>query len=62
MRELGIIKNKNGKVIMHRTILKILLNPILRKFGYSIVSHINDNGEFIKYEIRSYPQYCKVIR
>ena len=62
MRKLGIIKDKNGEVIMHRTILKILLNPILRKFGCSIVSHINDNGEFIKYEIRPYPKYCKVIK
>ena len=62
MRKLGIIKDKNGEVIMHRTILKILFNPILRKLGYSIVSHINNNGEFVKYEIRSYPQNCKVIK
>ena len=62
MRKLGIIKDENGEVIMHRTILKILLNPILRKFGYSIGSHIVDEGEFIRYQIREYPKYCKVIR
>lgn len=62
MNKLGIIKDKNGEAIVHRTILKIVLNPILRKFGCSIVSHIKDNSEFIKYEIRSYPQNCKVIK
>ena len=61
MIELGIIKDKDKNIIMHRTILKIILNPILRKFGCSIVSHINDNGEFIKYEIRPYPQNCRVL-
>ena len=61
MRRLGIIKDESGDVIMHRTILKIILNPILRRFGCSIVSHI-ENDKFIKYEIRSYPQNCKVIK
>ena len=59
--KLGIIKDEQGNVIMYRTILKIMLNPILRKFGYSIVSHIK-NDEFIRYEVRSYPKCCKIIR
>lgn len=59
MSKLGIIKDKDGNVIMHRTMLKIIFNPVLRKFGYSIVSHIGDEGEFIKYQIREYPKYCK---
>lgn len=61
MKKWGIIKNEEGEVIMHRIMLKIMLNPILRKFGYSIVSHI-ENDEFIRYEIRSYPQNCRVIK
>lgn len=44
----------------HRTLLKIILNPILRKMGWSIVSVFN-NDTFIRYELRKYPQYCKII-
>ena len=57
--KLGIIKDKDGSVVMHRTILKIIFNPILRKLGCSIVSCIK-NGKFTKYKIRSYPQNCEV--
>lgn len=61
MRKMGIIKDKDGEVIMHRTILKMILNPVLRRFGCSIVSVI-ENDKFIQYEIRSYPQNCKVLK
>ena len=50
VHKLGIIRDEEGEVVMHRTLLKIILNPILRKFGYSIVSHISDEGEFMKYQ------------
>jgi hypothetical protein len=49
-------------MIKHRTLLKIIINPILRKLGYSIVSVIDDNDKFIRYELREYPKYCKVIK
>ena len=45
----------------HRTKLKIILNPILRRFGWSIVS-VMSNGIFIKYELRRYPENCPVIK
>jgi hypothetical protein len=45
---------------IHRTKLKVLLNPILRIFGWSIVSVMQDDT-FIRYEIRKYPENCKVI-
>ena len=61
MKYIGLIKNNKSEAIMHKTLLKIICNPILRKFGYSIVSHI-ENNKFIKYEIRLYPKYCKVIK
>lgn len=45
----------------HRTKLKIILNPILRKIGFSIVSCFKD-GKFIKYQLKKYPMYCEVIK
>ncbi len=63
MKRWGVIKNGKGEVIMHRTMLKMIFNPILRKFGCSIVSHIDTrNNKFIRYEVRSYPQNCRVIK
>jgi hypothetical protein len=44
----------------HRTKIKVLLNPILRKIGFSIVS-VFDDENFIGYQIRKYPKYCKII-
>jgi hypothetical protein len=44
----------------HRTWLKIIVNPILRKLGWSIVS-VFENEKFIKYKILPYPKYCPVI-
>jgi hypothetical protein len=50
MLNLGLIY-EDGKPVAHRTLLKILLNPILRKcFGIAIVSVI-ENDKFIKYRI-----------
>jgi hypothetical protein len=45
----------------HRTWFKVILNPFLRKFGWSIVSIIDDN-KVIGYDIRKYPQHCKLIK
>jgi hypothetical protein len=45
----------------HRTKLKMILNPILRKFGWSIVSVMN-NDVFIKYKLRRYPENCPIIK
>lgn len=61
IERLGIIKDEEGNVLRHRTLLKIIFNPILRKFGWSIVS-VFKNNKFIGYQIREYPKYCKVIK
>lgn len=45
----------------HRVWFKVILNPILRKFGWSIVS-VFDNDKLLGYKIRKYPEYCKVIK
>lgn len=39
--KLGIVY-KDGSVINHRSLVKVALNPILRYFGYHIVSQFND--------------------
>ena len=44
----------------HRTLLKVILNPMLRKFGFSIVS-VLEGDKFIKYQIRKYPECCEII-
>jgi len=61
IERLGIIRNKNGEVLRHRTLIKMLINPIFRKIGYSIVSCFKDN-EFIEYQIREYPEHCRVLK
>lgn len=50
--ELGnYIYVKDGKAISHRSLLKIFLNPFLRRFlGIAIASEIK-NMKFIKYKI-----------
>lgn len=61
MERLGIIRDKDGEVLRHRTLLKMLCNLILRRFfKCSIVSKF-ENNEFIGYQIREYPKYCRVL-
>jgi hypothetical protein len=45
----------------HRTWFKVILNPILRMFGWSIVSCF-ENDKLVKYKIKPYPEYCSIIK
>ena len=36
--ELGIVYNKEGKMINHRSLLKVIVNPFLRLIGYNIAT------------------------
>lgn len=45
----------------HKKWFKILFNPMLRKFGYSIVS-VFENDILLRYELKEYPKYCAVIK
>ena len=45
----------------HRTWFKVIFNPILRKFGWSIVS-VFENDKLLRYELRKYPENCKIIK
>ena len=52
--QLGLVIEKGGgNPVAHRSLLKVLLNPILRGFGYQIASLIESEPKikFIKYEI-----------
>jgi hypothetical protein len=39
---LGIVY-KDGNIINHRSLVKVFLNPILRLFGFQIVSRVLNN-------------------
>ena len=45
----------------HRVWFKVIFNPILRKFGYSIVS-VFSNEKLLGYQLRKYPENCEVIK
>ena len=45
----------------HRTWFKVILNPVLRRLGFSIVSIFQD-GVLKGYAIRRYPQHCGITR
>lgn len=51
---LGIIW-KDGNVINHRSLLKVVLNPFLRLTGFQIVSIFEEN-RFVKYSLTSCPR------
>jgi hypothetical protein len=43
---LGILY-KDNKIVNHRSLIKVILNPILRYFGYHIATVVNDNRDTI---------------
>lgn len=48
-----------GTMTHHWTLLKALVNPILRRFGWVIVSCIDDETQqFVRYELRRYLENC----
>lgn len=40
--KLGLLY-KDGKIVNHRSLIKVILNPILRYFGWQIATIINEN-------------------
>jgi hypothetical protein len=51
---LGIIW-KNGQIINHRSLLKVICNPVLRCVGWQI-SSVFDKNEFIGYNLTRCPR------
>lgn len=42
---------KDNKVISHRSILKIFLNPLLRRFFGIAIGSVIENNSFVRYKI-----------
>ena len=71
--KLGILY-KGGKVVNHRSLLKILVNPILRYIGFQIGTMYKDNviGQIrlvkcarinrIKWDFKSYNDHDLIIK
>lgn len=69
---LGILY-KDGKVVNHRSLLKVLLNPLLRSIGLCVGTQF-ENEEIkklvlfkvkptkLKYDFNSYNEYDKIIK
>lgn len=58
MRSVETITNNGETYQVHRTWLKRLANPILTKLGWIIVSQIDNQDNFIKYDLVEYPEHC----
>ena len=73
MLTLGILY-KDGKIVNHRSLVKVLLNPTLRYFGFQIATEcVNqklgsvvlqkcDKTPTIKYDFNSYNPYDVIIK
>jgi hypothetical protein len=48
--KLGLLY-KNGEVVNHRSLLKVVINPILRYFGFCIGTNLEDNGYLGSYSL-----------
>ena len=71
--KLGILY-KDGKIVNHRSLLKVLVNPVLRYFGYHIGSICKENKikgiklqkcrkvNKIKWDFKSYNEHDSIIK
>ena len=71
--KLGILY-KDGKIVNHRSLLKVLINPILRKYGFYIGSVCINNEikglklekgqkvDKIKWDFKSHNEYDKLVK
>ena len=71
--KLGVLY-KDGQIVNHRSLLKVLLNPILRRFGYYIGTICENNklkglkigkcepAKKIKWDFNSYNEHDTIIR
>ena len=46
--KLGILY-KDNKAVNHRSLVKVLLNPILRKFGIQIATNYNEETDTFRF-------------
>jgi|GEM_PF-6360076 hypothetical protein len=43
----------------HNHWLKRIVNPILTKFGWILVSLFSDDDQFLGFRLKSYPEHCR---
>ena len=60
IKPLGIII-KNGAVVNHRSLLKVLFNPLLRVFGFYIASNFEKN-DFLHYKFYKGPIHLNLFK
>lgn len=58
--DLGILY-KDGKIVNHRSLIKVIFNPLLRYFGYQIGTILNDNGTLGLPKINKCKKSYKII-
>jgi len=72
--KLGILY-KNGEPVNHRSLFKVMLNPIFRRFGFCFGTNLDDSGKFgwyskiktrktskIQYDFHSYNEHDFVLK
>ena len=57
--DLGVLY-KDGKVVNHRSLVKVLFNPILRYFGCQIATILNNDGSIGKSVISKCERTSKI--
>ncbi|MDD5649363.1 MAG: hypothetical protein PHF86_02950 [Candidatus Nanoarchaeia archaeon] len=60
-KPLGILYYKN-KIVNHRSILKVFLNPVLMIFGTMLASSFDDDDKFLKYVFIKCKPHFNVIK
>jgi hypothetical protein len=52
MINLGIIYNENGKIVNHRSLIKVFVNPFLRLIGFQIATVYDIKENKLLYKIK----------
>lgn len=61
-RSVRTVDRQGRSVRIVRTWWKLLLNPILRRFGWSFVSVVDTSTDSVlRHELRRYPEHCRVL-
>jgi hypothetical protein len=46
-------------IYYHKHWIKQIINPIITKFGWILVSNFNKDDKFVGFEFKKYPEHCK---
>lgn len=60
--KLGIVYNEKGKIVNHRSLIKVLFNPILRLIGFYIGTAYNtDNNKLYGPKLSKSNEKCNKL-